>query len=331
MVWPVQIFEQGKFPDVSQIDVSTLPRYSTLLDFEQLRKELGKMLISERHVETGKKTGTWKLESKYFNYEYFLQRATRAVAEEGKTTILSGHLSEVAEVIDRYVSDYLFEHHVDFSDSENYHVLNYSLIFDHVVSAIRTRLLKLMGDIQYETTGAWNRLSNVNRLMIRENYSVETHKCIYPKQAFSSVGGGFEKKFIEEVLEPSVSVTAHSKLDRKHGLIIPYRDEFGILREYWVDFLIKARDKMYLVETKSDRDINTPNVAIKAKAAKRWSETASTVIPTAGVNQPQTFEYLIMSEKLFEADVGFSFEGFVALCRALRDRIISNYNATHNR
>lgn len=331
IVWPVQVFEQGKFPDISQIDVATLPRYSTLLDFEQLRKELGKMMISERHVETGKKTGTWKLENRYFNYNYFLERASKAVAEEGKATILSGHLAEVAEVIDRYVSDYLFEQHVDFSDSQNYHILNYSLIFDHVVTAVRTRLLRLMGEIQYEVTGAWNRLSNISRLMIRENYSIATPKCIYPIQAFSSVGGGFEKKFISDVLEPSVSVIAYSKLDRKHGLIIPYRDEFGILREYWVDFLIKTSDRMFLVETKSDRDIDTPNVAIKARAAKRWCETASTVKAPTIVDQPLRWEYLVMSERIFQADMGFSFEGFVALCRALRDRIISNYDATHRK
>lgn len=326
IAFPVQVFEQGKFPDITQIDVSTIPPYSSLVtDFESLRTALGKLLIQETHVETGKKTKSWKLENKYFNYEYFLSRAARVVAEEGKTTILSGHMAEIAEIIDKYVSNRLFGKPIDFSDPKNYHVLNYSLIFDYVVERIRTKILRMMGDVQYERTGVWRRLSDVSRLMLRSTYTVETWKCIYPKQAYSSFGGGFERDFMTNIIEPSVDVLAFAKLDRRHTLKIPYRDEHGILREYEVDFIIKTKDAIYLVETKGDRDLEKATVAIKARAAKRWCETASGVKPPDNIGQPDKWEYLLISEGLFNQSRHLSFEAFIPLCRSLRDQIIRNY------
>jgi type III restriction enzyme len=324
IAFPVQVFEQGKFPDITKIDVSKIPPYSYLIaDFESLRESLGKLLIQETHVETGKKTKSWKLENKYFNYEYFLSRAAKAVAEEGKTTILSGHLAEIAEVIDKYVSNRLFGKPIDFSDPKNYQILNFSLIFDHVVDNIRNRILKMMGDVQYERTGNWRRLSDVSRLMLRSTYAVDTWKCIYPKQAYSSVGGGFERDFMTEIIEPSADIMSFAKLDKRHALKIPYRDEHGILREYEVDFLIKTKDSIYLVETKGDRDMEKATVAVKARAARRWCETASGVKPP--IEQPEKWEYLLISEGLFKQNRHLSFEPFIPLCRSLRDHVIKSY------
>jgi type III restriction enzyme len=252
-----------------------------------------------------------------------LSRAAKAVAEEGKTTILSGHLAEVAEVIDRYVSTRLFGEPIDFSDPKNYQVLNFSLIFDHVVDSIRKRILKMMGDVQYERTGNWRRLSDVSRLMLRSTYSVDSWKCIYPKQAYSSVGGGFERDFMADIIEPSADVLAFAKLDKHHALKIPYRDEHGILREYEVDFLIKTENAIYLVETKGDRDMERATVAVKARAARRWCETASGVKPP--IEQPDKWEYLLISEGLFKQNRHLSFEPFIPLCRSLRDRVIKSY------
>jgi type III restriction enzyme len=100
--------------------------------------------------------------------------------------------------------------------------------------------------------------------MLREKNSIATWKTIYPRQGFSAKGGGFEKSFMESVLEQSSEVITYAKLDKRHALLIPYRDEYGILREYEVDFVIKTNDKMYLVETKADKDLYEPNVLLKS-------------------------------------------------------------------
>ena len=126
------------------------------------------MVIQETHAPTEKKTRIWKLENKYFDYNHFLSRAAQAVAKEGKAHLLTGHLAEIAAIIDDYVSNYFFGDTIDFSDSRNYQVLNFALIFDQVVNSMRNAILKIIGEITYETRGVWNKLSDVGRIMLRE-------------------------------------------------------------------------------------------------------------------------------------------------------------------
>ncbi|HIH96758.1 MAG TPA: DEAD/DEAH box helicase family protein, partial [Thermoplasmata archaeon] len=206
--WPVQIYDQGSMPDLSKIDPASLPKYHFLGKFSELKENIGKLAIQEIHTPTAKKTKVWKLENRYFNYDHFLSRAAQAVAREGKAQILTGHLAEIAALIDDYVSNCFFSETIDFSDPKNYQVLNFSLIFDQIVTSVRNAILRLIGDINYETRGIWKKLSDVGRIMLREKYSVASSKCIYPRQGFSSVGGGFERDFMRDVLELSVDVKA---------------------------------------------------------------------------------------------------------------------------
>jgi hypothetical protein len=80
---------------------------------------------------------------------------------------------------------------------------------------------------------------------------------------------------------------------------------------------------MYLVETKADRDLDSPNVAVKARAAVAWCEQASTILPLSGYEQPQIWEYILLSEGLFKGNKGLGFKALVPLCRGLRDKIIA--------
>lgn len=326
IMWSVQIFEQASFPDLNTINVSKLPRYSILTSFSDLRDDLGKITIQEVHYESGRRTRTWKFDTKAFSYSMFLAKAAQAVAEEGKTTILSGHLAEIAQLIDEYTTHYLFGEYIDFNDSRNVLVLNYPIIFDYVVDQIRKAILLKLGELRYQQTGRWRKLSDVTRLMLREKNSIETWKTIYPRQGFSAKGGGFERDFMANVLEQSVEVLAYAKLDKRHALLIPYRDEYGILREYEVDFIVKTDDKMYLVETKADKDLNDPTVLLKAKAAHSWCMNASTVDPLEGSSQPKSWEYLVLPEGLYKANSGLGFDLFTPLCRQQRDRMIESFD-----
>jgi type III restriction enzyme len=141
--------------------------------------------------------------------------------------------------------------------------------------------------MKYEYIEIWRKLSDIPRLMLREKNSIATFKTIYPRQGFSSKGGGFEKSFMETILEQSSDVLAYAKLDKRHALLIPYRDGYGILREYEVDFVIKRNEKMYLVETKADKDLYEPSVLLKAKAAHIWCLNASKVLPPEDMSQPK--------------------------------------------
>jgi type III restriction enzyme len=180
--------------------------------------------------------------------------------------------------------------------------------------------------MKYDYVGKWRKLSDITRLMLREKNSIETWKTIYSRQGFSAKGGGFEKNIMSYLLEQSSEVLAYAKLDKRHALLISYRDEFGILREYEVDFIIKTNDKTYLVETKSDKDLYEQTVLLKAKAAHSWCLSASRVSTGENTIGPTNWEYLVLSEGLFKANSGLGFDMFVPLCRELRNRMIERYD-----
>ena len=161
---------------------------------------------------------------------------------------------------------------------------------------------------------------------MREKSSVESWKCIYPKQPIAAKGGGFERRFLTSALEKSVDVIAYAKLDKKHSLKIPYRDEFGILRDYEIDFLVKTTDCMYLVETKADRDLVLENVAVKAAATQAWCSNANGLEPPREIHQPTKWEYLIITDKQYEQNSGSSFEALVPGMQSTRDRIITSWS-----
>lgn len=320
IAWPIQVFDEGRMPELSQIKIDDLSKYGGI---HQLKDWLSKLIVQETHVETGKKTKMWKLDNEYFDYSHFLRQASRAVAIRGKTSILTAQQAKIAELIDDYVSDYCFGESIDFTKQENYCVLNYPLVFDHIVQTIHQAIVKLIEGYKYEVKGIWGRLSDVPRIMLRESKSVETDKSIYPRIGYHVKGGGFERDFMINVLNPSADVLSYAKLDRRHRLKITYRDETGILRNYEVDFIVKTAKKNYLVETKADKEIGSPNVAVKVRAAVAWCEQASTVLPSAEFQQPQKWEYLILSEGLFKDNKGLGFEAFVPLCRGLREKLLA--------
>ena len=115
--------------------------------------------------------------------------------------------------------------------------------------------------------------------------------------------------------------------ERKHLLNISYRGKDDIRRDYFPDFVIKTKEKMYLVETKSEDEIQKAEgnekalIVLKAKAAISWCKTASKVVLE---NQPPEWEYFILSEKTFEDNKQLSFDGIVSLGRLDTERLIAS-------
>src|SRR3989344_5589371 len=82
-----------------------------------------------------------------------------------------------------------------------------------------------------------------------------------------------------------LSLEAFGKIQqRKHPLNISYRDKDGIKRDYFPDFIIKTKDKMYIVETKAEDEMQKAEgdeknlIVLKARAAVSWCKTASQVL-----------------------------------------------------
>jgi len=319
--WPVQVYEQGSAVDPKKVNIRSLARYPS--DYETLRKTLGQMMITDTHAESGKRVGTWKLEVDFFDYAYFLAQVTKAIAIDGRTPIFSSRRAEIAGIVDEYVEEQLFGAGIDWSQPENYRLLNFVLVFDHVAKHVRAALVQLLSDVHFTTLGTWKRLSDVERIRVRSSYKLPTTRCIYPWLGHASKAGGLERGLIATTLENSASVLAYMKLDKRHGLIIPYRDASGIQRAYEVDFLIKTAERLYLLETKADADLTDSTVALKARAAVAWCAVASTLDARADFEQPTEWEYLLLSESTWKENQGISFDALLPNCRATRDRTLT--------
>src|SRR3989338_1031837 len=323
--WPIQVYEQSPKLDFSAIDIVRLPKYP--IPFEALKKQLSHISVTETHAETGGKIKTWKLDNKYFDYAHFLRQATMAVASEKGARILTGKMADITGIIDEYVSNYLFGGEIDLEKAENYTVLNYAPLFDFVVGNVKRVILDGLGAIQYEVkAGKIGKLSDVKKIFVRASLSVPVERCIYPLAGYSRKGEGFERNFMAEILNTSVEVEAFGKIQQgKHTLNISYRDKDVIKRDYFPDFVIKTKDRMYLVETKAEDEMqkaegNEKNVIVlKARAAVSWCKTASQVsLPS----QPQKWEYFMLSEKTFNENRQLGFDAIAGLGRLDLERLL---------
>ena len=315
--WPIQFHDEGKVPDPRLIDPKTLPTFGK--SFREVREEFNSIVIADKHKVTENIVSTWGLQTELFDYGFFLRQIALRLTTDGDDRVtLSARRAELMELIDRYTSEFLFGGPVDFSQADNYRVLVHVPIYDFVTQRLRIALTDLLGKVVYEPQpeALWERVSKASEILTRSKTAVTTTKSVYPKQAPAAKGGGFEAKFMRDVLERSGSVLAYAKLDQqRHDFRIRYINEYGIARDYYPDFLVKTAQKMYLVETKADKDMGTVVVARKARAAIGWCEAASRIKPPADLNQPQEWEYVLLSEKTYGLNWAVGFDGLLSACR----------------
>lgn len=327
IAWPLAIQEEAKLPDLSSIDINQLPPYR--LTLQQQEHALSSLSITDRHLETDTRASTWALRDKNFNFDAYLSHTARVIAHQGKTRVLSAKYADIAALVDNYTSTRLFRGPVDFKDEANYKLLADPQVQDHVTTMLRARIIELLGQPLYEVRrGNWRRLSDLARINVRESSSVITKRCIYPRMPVATRFGGLERSFMETTLEGSPSVLAWCKLQRRHGLLIAYRDLSGLLRNYEVDFIVRTDQKCYIIETKNDRDLEHPTVGIKARAARSWCEQINGIAPPDDLPQPVEWEYLLLSQSTFAANSGVAFDALVPIMRQARDEVIAGAQGT---
>ena len=321
LCWPVQIFDQAPIPNLADIDIDSLDHYP--VQFSQLKQMSVGTTIIDVHVGTETRARTWELENDYFDYFVFLQRVARTVTESKDTKHFSALSAEIAALVDEYVTRRLFTKEIDFTDPENYKVLQNQQVIDFVTNQVRVAIQRTTGELQYQPGAVWRSLSDIPRLLMRQSNMIPVRHCIYPYQAVQSVRGGFERRVISQLLNLSPEVLAFAKLDRKHDLIITWRDERGIQRKYEPDFLVKTAERMFMFETKGDHLMTDSSTALKAQAAVAWCKSASRVEPLEERSQPQAWEYIILKQSEFEANEGTSFYALLPQMRMEREALIA--------
>jgi type III restriction enzyme len=286
LCWAAQLYDQTPIPNLHEINVDMLGHYK--VQFRLAQQFAPKTMITDVHVETDTKAKTWQLENDYFDYCHFLQKVARSITQTKKLNHLTSLSAEIMALADEYISRRLFTQAIDFALPEHYCVLQQQAVEDFIVEQLRSAIIKATGDLQYQPGATWCKLSDVARLMMRQKNMVATARCIYPYQAVQSSSGGFERRAINKLFNPSPEVLAFCKLDRKHDLRIEWRDDRGISRKYEPDFVVKTAERMYLLETKGNHLIDNRDTMLKAQAAVAWCKSASSVEPPLRVQVSQT-------------------------------------------
>jgi type III restriction enzyme len=316
IAWPITLSyrtaEEINFQYFSVVELSPYP-----ISLEQI--EPTKIIITDYHPDTKFKQD-WELEEINFSYAIFLRNVVKSIIGTSRRNVwLSRYSVELAGIVDHYVSEFLFGRQIDFDEDSNVQHLRNQQLFDFVVKEVRTRLMKFIQNLKTndEIEAQWTRLSDFKDMKVRMERSIPTTKCLYPYVDFP-YKGGFERTFTEDQLENDSMVEAYIKLNQYvHGFSIPYINSMGYLVPYYPDFIVKTRDFMLIVETKSEKDARTDiDVKRKAMAAEQRCRDISRVKTIPPAEQPKHWKYILLPQNIYQEMEGQSLRAIINRCES---------------
>jgi type III restriction enzyme len=159
---------------------------------------------------------------------------------------------------------------------------------------------------------------------MRESNSLLVNKCIYPRLPYPARNGGLEQAFIEWANIDS-SVSAFCKIsETRHDFVrLRYVKEDGLPAFYSPDFLLRTDKAIYLVETKAQGQLSSPNVQRKLKAAAAWCDRINGLPLEDRSNL--NWHYVLLGENVFFEwrDKGASLSSLCDFAR-VRNKILPN-------
>jgi type III restriction enzyme len=296
LAWPLGfVREDPPLPDVRELLKHPFAPLGNQSMLDALRKNTG-VLLSKEHVETGTQVG-FVMELSTQAQTALANMADQLVLGRSKgQSWLSAQWAEMLEVVEQVASKHLFPK-TNFDPlhrDEDARVLRSSQVTAHMKKQLEDARDHWLAELQKAHpsevgVSGWGWASHPELdgrtpiLRGREPRKIPAGRCVFPAIFETAQGGGFEKAFIQEVLERSAEVQAWFKpLERRHSLLLPYRTRFGELSRYWPDFVVRTPDAMWLIETKAAKDKELNSIWDKAKAALEWCRTASQVEPPGG-------------------------------------------------
>jgi type III restriction enzyme len=207
--------------------------------------------------------------------------------------------AQLADGIDTYIRTRLFGLTIDPLDDENWRVLLVDPVTEHVMKVWARQLLEAEDTTTAAEAEVTHRLlSEVPKLTMRESSSLAVEKSIYLRLPYPARSGGLERAFIETA-DRDGSVDAFCKLnEQKHSFTrLRYIKEDGLPAFYYPDFLVRCGSFIYLVETKAQGQVNTPNVKRKKRAAVAWCDKINALTPEQ--RGDAEWHYVLLGEDVF--------------------------------
>ncbi len=279
--------------------------------------------------------GDYKVSSQLFNaqsYNEFLARMLEVITNNiarggGHSSYPTMQINQVAlvEVIDKYIRTKLFGETFNPNEGNNWRVLMIARagILEHIMKEVSQTVYDMQNSVEVtEATVVKNYFSQVEKLKMRENFALDITKSIYEKTAYPSNKGEFEKDFLlfadrDSNVERLIKINenyhnfAHMKYIRTDGLLSTYSP----------DFVLKIRDKVYLVETKAQKDVDNMNVKQKQKSAIDWCKKVNELNSENRMNA--MWSYSIIDDNTFYSmnTRGASTEDILEYCKLTNSKV----------
>ena len=309
--WPVILHDSiDEFED-AEIDLDDLEPF-TMYPLPLLRKFLakeGETFVSQESL-TKTTFGKYKVTANLFNasgYNEYLQKLLRVVTlrfencrRQGFPTIqING--AQTVQVMDWYIREKLFSAPFNPFQGNDWKILlaKDGIVTKHIVEQFAVAIYKMQNRLTtINAEVSHTDFSSLRAIKMRESYSMEVQKCIYPRLGYPSHGGGLEKAFIE-FLDRDAEVERFLKINENgHSFaIIFYVRKDGLMAAYHPDFIVATADKVYLIETKGDDKVDDVNVRQKQTATIEWIKKINALEPEDRMNR--TWEYVLVGESVF--------------------------------
>lgn len=309
--WPVILHDSiDEFED-AEIDLDDLEPF-TMYPLPLLRKFLakeGETFVSQESL-TKTTFGKYKVTANLFNasgYNEYLQKLLRVVTlrfencrRQGFPTIqING--AQTVQVMDWYIREKLFSAPFNPFQGNDWKILlaKDGIVTKHIVEQFAVAIYKMQNRLTtINAEVSHTDFSSLRAIKMRESYSMEVQKCIYPRLGYPSHGGGLEKAFIE-FLDRDAEVERFLKINENgHSFaLIFYVRKDGLMATYHPDFIVATADKVYLIETKGDDKVDDVNVRQKQTATIEWIKKINALEPEDRMNR--TWEYVLVGESVF--------------------------------
>jgi type III restriction enzyme len=277
----------------TSIDPKKLEAFEAF-SLEQLKKQIGQgEKFHSEDVQARTRFGDYRVQGGVMTatgYNDYLARITRRITEAVTLTDTTAsskafanatkfpyiqiNRAELAEGIDAFIRDNLFKVALDPLADENWRVLLIDPVTDHIIKVWARSILEAEDSVVVSGAEVTHRrLSEVPKLAMRESSSLAVGKAIYLRLPYPTRNGGLEQAFME-TCERDASVDAFCKInEQKHTFArLRYIKEDGLPAFYSPDFFVRSAGVTYLVETKAQGQLTSPNVLRKRRAAVAWCD-----------------------------------------------------------
>jgi type III restriction enzyme len=286
-------------------------------EFEQLKRMVPKSgdIFYSEEMTVKTRFGDYEVRPDIFNsksYNEFIGKIVTAVSsivvkvgvrKRKEFPVMQINKVEIAKAIDNFIRNKLFKKEFNPFIDNNWRLLllTQSGIVEHIIGEISKAIYYLQNSVdvcEAKVLKKW--FSSVPTLRMRENYCLDIVKTIYEKQAYPSNKGGFEKRFME-FCDTDSNVQAFVRVNENYHDFakITYLRSDGMLASYSPDFVVRTKDKLYIIETKAQDNLTSANVKLKQLATVDWVERINQLNPEDRMNA--IWGYVLLGEHTFDS------------------------------